>query len=75
MPLHGALYLVLCVLQLLLRQVGAQAGGGASMTTTEEAQALRDTIATLSQRIADLESAQTLGTADRVILQPLGLRV
>lgn len=27
MPLHGALYLVLCVLQLLLRQVGAQAGG------------------------------------------------
>lgn len=41
------------------------------MTTPEEVQALRDTIATLRQRIADLESAQALGAADRVILRAL----
>lgn len=44
------------------------------MTTSEETQALRDTIATLRQRIADLESAQTLGAADRVILRALEVR-
>lgn len=41
------------------------------MNTHEEVQALRDTIATLRQRIADLESAQTLGQADYVILRAL----
>lgn len=41
------------------------------MTTPEEVQALRDTIAALRQRIADLESAQTLGAADHVILRAL----
>lgn len=45
------------------------------MTTAQypiaEVQALRDTIATLRQRIADLESARILGAADRVILRAM----
>ena len=36
-----------------------------------EVQGLYRTVATLRQRIADLESAQTLGAADRVILRAL----
>lgn len=44
---------------------------GRGMTTPEEVKSLRDTIATLRQRIADLEAAQTLGAADHVILQAM----